>query len=289
VELVVAMTVGGIVLALVASVSVRQQRIYADVAARGALSGQLRQAATLLPIELRGVASGAGDIREARDTAIEFRATLATAVVCDTQPASLVLAPPDGHHTTFASYLAPVSVGDTAWLFTPDDSAGRWRPFSVTQIATLSPGSCDRLGPSLLAEALVSSRTTQRLSEQSATAGAIGSVIRVTRPVRYSLYRGGDGRWYLGQRDWNVGIARFNTIQPVSGPYSSPSSRGLVFEYFDSTGAPLATPVGNPRLIASIRVSVRGQSSSVMRAFARGAQGRSSDSVNLTIAFRNRR
>ena len=53
IELIVAMTVGGVALALIAVISVRQQRLYADVADRAALTGQLRQASAVLPIELR--------------------------------------------------------------------------------------------------------------------------------------------------------------------------------------------------------------------------------------------
>ena len=289
VELIVAITIGGVVLALVSSISVRQQRLYADIAARGALDAQLRQAETILPIELRGVAARAGDIREARDTSIEFRATLSSAVVCDTQPDALVLAPADAHHTTFSSYLTAIGVGDTAWLFMATDSVDYWRPLAVVQSSVAPPGSCAGLGPRLPVSLLTASRTVIRLATPGPTDAAIGSVIRVTRPVRYSLYKGGDTRWYLGQRDWNVVTSRFNTIQPVSGPFSSPSGRGLVFEYFDSAGTQLSVPVANTKAIASIRASMRGQSSTVMRAFARGAQGKSADSASLAVALRNRR
>ena len=289
VELIVAITIGGVVLALVSSISVRQQRLYADVAARSALNAQLRQAETILPIELRGVAARAGDIREARDTSIEFLATLSSAVVCDTQPGALVLAPADAHHTTFASYLTSIAAGDTAWLFVATDSADYWRPLTVLQSGAALPGSCGRLGPRLTGSLLTASRIVVRLASPAPTEEAIGSVLRVTRPVRYSLYKGGDGRWYLGQRDWNVLTGRFNTVQPVSGPFLSPSGRGLVFEYFDSAGTQLGVPVANTKAIASIRASMRGQSSTIMRAFARGAQGKSADSASLAVALRNRR
>jgi prepilin-type N-terminal cleavage/methylation domain-containing protein len=289
VELIVAITIGGVVLALVSSISVRQQRLYADIAARSALDAQLRQAKTILPIELRGVAASAGDIREARDTSIEVRATLSSAIVCDTQPGALVLAPADAHHTTFASYLTPIDVGDTAWLLVATDSVDYWRPLRVIQTAVATPGPCGHLGPRLPAGLLTASRTVVGFALPLPTEAAIGSVIRVTRPVRYSLYRGGDARWYLGQRDWNVLTSRFNTVQPVSGPFSSPSAHGLVFEYFDTSGVQLAVPVVNTKAIASIRASMRGQSSTVMRAFARGAQGKSADSARVAVALRNRR
>jgi hypothetical protein len=289
IELIVAMVVGGVALALIATISVRQQRLYADIADRAALAGQLRQAATVLPIELRGASSVSGDIREARDTAIELRATIASAVVCDTAAGSVVLAPSVAGAATFASYLTAIVAGDTAWILTRGDSADAWLPYAVSSTATLASGSCSSLGPRLSATARAIARVSIRLASAPPVATLTGAVVRVTRPVRYSLYRGGDGQWYLGQRDWNVTSLRFNTIQPVSGPFSSPSARGLVFQFSDSTGAPLSSPVADTRAIALVRVDVRGQSRGAMRTFASGAQSKSGDSVCLAISLRNRR
>jgi prepilin-type N-terminal cleavage/methylation domain-containing protein len=289
IELIVAMIVGGVVLALVAVVSVRQQRIYADVADRSALAGQLRQAAAILPIELRGVASGAGDIREARDTAFEMRSTIATAVVCDTLGGALVLAPAGAGAATYASFLTAIGAGDTAWTLSASDTADQWDAHAVQSVANTGGSQCAALGPQLSAGDRTTSRIAIHLTGLSSLAELTGTVVRVTRPVRYSLYRGGDGRWYLGQRDWNVASMRFNTIQPVAGPFASPSLRGLVFQYSDSSDAPLPSPVADPRAIALVRVDVRGQSRNAMRAFGAGVSSRSTDSVQLAVALRNRR
>ena len=289
VELIVAMTVGGVALALIAVISVRQQRLYADVADRAALTGQLRQASAVLPIELRGASPGAGDIREARDTAIELRSTIATAVVCDTLGGSIVLPPATPGATAFAGYLTAIAPGDTAWLLARGDTAEAWIPYAVSSVSPMAPGPCGPLGPRLNAAARASSRVAIRLGAGGPIANLTGVVLRVTRPVRYSLYRGGDGRWYLGQHDWNVASLRFNTIQPVSGPFSSASSHGLAFQYADSMGAALPDPVADPRAISVIRVDVRGQSRNIMRAFAGQSQGRSTDSVHLAVWLRNRR
>ena len=289
IELIVAMVVGGVALALIASISVRQQRLYADLADRAALASQLRQASTVLPIELRGASSAGGDIREARDTAIELRASIASAVVCDTATGSIVLAPATAGSTAFAGYLAAIAIGDTAWVLTPGDSIDAWLPYSVSSSTTTTPGSCASLGPRLTVAARASARVLIRLTAAPPLATLIGTVVRVTRPVRYSFYRGGDGPWYLGQRDWNVTSLRFNTIQPVSGPFVSASAHGLVFQFSDSAGTLLPSPVGDRRSIALIGIDVRVQSRSAMRAFASGAQGRSSDSLHLAIALRNRR
>jgi prepilin-type N-terminal cleavage/methylation domain-containing protein len=289
IELLVAMIVGGVAFALVATISVRQQRVYADLGDRAALAGQLRQATAILPIELHGVSPGAGDIREARDTAIELRGTIASAVVCDTLPGALILAPSVAGAATFGSYLTPVIAGDTAWVFTPGDSLDRWLPFAVVAVGSVAPGECASGAVKLTAEAKADTRVSLRLAAAPSLGSTIGAPIRVTRPVRYSLYRGGDGRWYLGQRDWNATTLQFNTIQPVSGPFLSAASHGMVFQYSDSAGQPLVAPVADTRAIALVAVDLRGQSRNAMRAFVNGAQGRSADSVHLAIALRNRR
>jgi prepilin-type N-terminal cleavage/methylation domain-containing protein len=288
IELIVALVVGGIVLALVAAISVRQQRLYADIADRTALAAQLRQAATILPIDLRGAASGAGDIREARDTSIELRGTIASAVICDTTANAIVLSPSNAGATTFGSYLTSIVAADTAWIFTPGDSVDRWVPYAIAGTAATAAGQCATTGPQLNATARASSRVSLQLVAPPSFAGLAGSVIRVTRPVRYSLYRGGDGRWYLGQREWNASSLRFNTIQPVSGPFESPAGRGLVFQYSDTAGTLLATPVADPRAIVLVRVDLQGQSRNVMRALGAGSLWKSIDSVHLVVSLRNR-
>ena len=116
----------------------------------------------------------------------------------------------------------------------------------------------------------------------------IGSVVRITRATRYSLYRGGDSRWYLGARDWNSAANRFNTTQPVSGPFASAANRGLELQYFDSGGVALATPVADTHLVTSIRVAIRGQTRDAMRSFS-SAHGRAGDSALVFVAIRNRR
>jgi hypothetical protein len=114
--------------------------------------------------------------------------------------------------------------------------------------------------------------------------------MRVTRPVRYSLYRAGDGLWYVGEKDWSTSMARFNTIQPVSGPFLSAAAGGLTFTYLDSAGLPLVTPVVDPTAIAAIRVRLRGQTRNVSRVLGSGAStGRRVDTSTVALLLHNRR
>ena len=129
------MTVGGIALALIAVISVRQQRLYADVADRAALTGQLRQASAVLPDRAaRARRPVAGDIREARDTAIELRSSIATAVVCDTLAGSIVLAPATAGADDFRGLSHARSLsGDTAWVSRAAIPSDAWIPYPVSQ------------------------------------------------------------------------------------------------------------------------------------------------------------
>src|SRR5262249_4542524 len=114
VELMAAVAVAGIVLAVLAVIALRQQRIFLALAADAALTGQLRDAASVLPMDLRGAAVRSGDLREATDTSIEVRETLASAVVCDTVGAAVVLPPAVAGAPTYAGTIGPIEAGDGA-------------------------------------------------------------------------------------------------------------------------------------------------------------------------------
>lgn len=288
VELMATVAVAGVVLAIIAGVALRQQRIFAALTADAALAGQLRDAASVLPSDLRTAAVGAGDLREATDTSVEIRETLASAVVCDTLGHGVVLAPFDGTAAALAGAVAPIQAGDTAWIFSPSDSTHAWREHAVVAVGSTHGGQCAESGPRLNSASLAAPRTTLTLDSAPAPLTLIGRPMRVTRPTRFSLYRASDGSWYLGARDWNNGNARFNTTQPLAGPFRSPGS-GPLFRWFDSTGAPLAPPVARRDQVALVRIDLRGQTGGADRALGSARNsGPRADSVSIFVAVRNR-
>jgi len=289
VELLVAMAVGGVALSLVAVICMREQRLFADLGAQNATSVQLRDAEAILPIDLRAASAPQGDLREARDTSIELRGIVASAIICDTARGAVVLAPATDSASAYAGYLTTPDVGDTAWVLAPGDSSEVWEPYRVAASGTFAAGACGALGPRLAGESATAPRVLLSL-EGAAPAARVGMPLRITRPLRYSLYRGSDARWYLGQRDWSSVTQRFNSIQPVSGPLLSPAAGGLVFRYLDSAANVLATPVADTRAIAAILVDIRGETRSDMRALgAATSAGKRADSATLWILLRNRR
>jgi len=287
IELLVTMTVGGIALALVTLLCVRQQRVVSDLAQASAVSAQLRDAGTILPIDIRALAPASGDIREARDTSLEIRATVASGVVCDTTSgAGVTLAPTVDDVVSFASIATSIEPGDSAWLLTPNDTTETWTPHRVNAVLSGTAQRCDARGPDL-GNAFGAQRVTLAL-DSGASAKWIGAPLRVTRPLRYSLYKSSDDAWWLGERDWSADAARFNTIQPVAGPFLSPASRGLRFEYFDSAGGELVSPVADASTIALMRIELRGETKNAPRALAVNASGKRLDSLSMWVLLRNR-
>jgi hypothetical protein len=287
-ELLVTTVVGGIVLTLVTGVCLRQQRVFMDMSERSASYAQLRDAEAILPIDVRAASSAAGDVREARDTSLELRSIIASAVVCDTTGGSVVLAPATSGAETYASGVSGIVSGDTAWVLNANDSTETWRPSRVTSVNSFRAGPCAQ-GLQLGSAARVLPRV-QLVLDSLPPASLIGMPLRVTRPLRYSLYRGSDTNWYLGERDWNTTALRFNSIQPVSGPFLSPAARGVAFHYLDSAGIDLGTPVANTRLIGALRVELRSATKTAPRALAsQQERGPRVDSAALWILLRNRR
>lgn len=264
IELIVAMTVAGIVLSTIAAISLRGQRLFADLAGARAAAARVREGSDILPLELRGASPASGDIMEARDTALVVRGTIATGVACTVAGGALALAPADTGVESYGGVLTPVDSGDTAWVVAPSETIPSWVGYRIVATSTTAPpdSACDSPGPHL--DVAARSVPTLRLTLAGAPslAGMVGMPVRVTRVMRYSLYRAADGGWYLGERDWNAALSSFNGIQPVSGPFRSPSSSigsGLMLSYFDSLGAALASPVSDTRRIVAVEIVLRAQ------------------------------
>jgi hypothetical protein len=108
--------------------------------------------------------------------------------------------------------------------------------------------------------------------------------------MRVSLYRAADGAWYVGRRDWNAALSRFNGIQPVTGPFLSAAAGGLAFQYLDSAGGVLATPLANRGAVAAVRIDLRSETRLAPRAFGTGTgRGGHHDSASVVVLLRNRR
>jgi prepilin-type N-terminal cleavage/methylation domain-containing protein len=283
-EVLIALSCASILFATIASIALRQQRLFAELADDAATTGRLREVVATMPIDLRALSPAAGDIRDARDTSLEVRATIASAVVCDTTGRSLILGPALRGAGTFADYLTTIAASDTAWLLDLRDSTEQWIPRRITSVSTTNAGRCASGGPTAIA-----SFTATAIVLDTIVPARVGTVLRVTRPVRYSLYRSLDGSWQLGARDWNTATLRFNTIQPVAGPLLPASAHGLALSYADASGATPPRPADSASGLSLIRITAHAQTTAPLRVLGGNGGGRKTDSLDAAVFLHNRR
>ena len=277
-ELLVVLVLGALVLGVITTVGVRLERQLDTQSSRFASDEQLAAAVEVLPIDLRGLSPSAGDIAAggARDTSLEIRASIASAIVCASAPGLLTLAWYFG--ASGQSIPSRASAGDTAWLLDDGVAGEQWRPVALG-VVRRTPGVCAAVDAS--ADAVVD-RSHLWSAEISASSSAQpGSVVRVTRPERFSFYRASDGLWYLGLRSWSSASLAYTSVQPISGPYRSPlAASGVRFRYLDVAGAALPSGTSESYRVARIEALLAVDGS--------GPRAPTIDSLTVVAALRNR-
>jgi len=282
VELLVALTLLGIVSTAIYKVLVNNQRLYLAQTQTIDLNQNLRAAAAILPAELRELDAVDGDITFMGPDSIRIRAMRQLAFVCATPQLAIGLGqivvtirttPIYGNRQTFSrgdSILVywegnPQTRNDDQWLnaqLQGDPVAGVCPDSGVPP----SPGYVLSLQP-------------QWINDPSLNKpGAIlnGSPVRGFDKVVYRSYQSSDGSWYLGQRNATAGTA----IQPVVGPLIGPN--GLTFTYYDAGGAQTNVPTQ----VAQIEIVLRARTASPIRG-GTGVQDYKVDSVVTRVALRN--
>ena len=247
VELLVALSLGAIVLAVAASSMLRQQRGVRWIEGLSGAELQVRPVSSALTDELTQLDASTGDIApgEASDSSLQLRAVVAASLTCDSA-AALTLLPDTASVPAMVGGMSAPAVGDSVWLYL-GTSLG-WRARTVTGVArttTACAAPTSAAGP------------TFRLLLDAPAGASAGTPVRVTRWERWVVYRAGDGRWYVGIRDYSPATSRFLSAQPVAGPFLR-SVRGGTrtgFRYFDAAGSPLEPDGTNERGIARVRIT----------------------------------
>ncbi len=247
VELVVALSLGGIVLAVAASSMLRQQRGVRWIEGLTGAELQLRPVLRLFADELSVLDASAGDIApgQASDSSLQLRAEVAASLTCDSS-AAVTLIPAASVAPDMAGIARAPAVGDSVWLFR--GAALGWSARGVVGVARIT-SACGV--PTSVAG------STHRLLLDAPADAPGGTPVRVTRWERWVVYRGSDGRWYAGIRDFSPGTARFLAAQPIAGPFLrlGPGGARTGFRYFDVAGTALLPDGSNERSIARVRVT----------------------------------
>jgi hypothetical protein len=254
-ELLISLTVMGIVFALITHFALQQMRVFRYVDEVGGQRSQLGQVAGIVRNLLANVSPSAGELLVAQDSALEVRATIGTAFVCGGAPGQVAVPAPDASAGAISSaILRPPMPGDRLSALFSDSNGATWLHLQVASPPT-ADGGCS-FNPAIQAWIIA---TLEPVSLPP------GTPLRITRPLRLSLYRSADNRWYLGARDWNGEDQRFNGIQPVAGPlfpHEDDARSGLRFEYHDAQGAGIAPPVDAGR-VTSVTVVARAATDSM--------------------------
>lgn len=249
-ELLVSLVVTSVVFTVATLMAREQMRFFRGISDVTALRAQLGQSTEILRNALWSVSPGDGELLLAQDSAIEIRLLTGMSVVCDAAPGAIILpGPSTTAENPIAFFVRAPEPGDRVSALFSDSLGVSWLNLRVAS-PPVSDESCALLQG---ADVVWSMSTIEPLDLPA------GTPLRFTRPIRFSLYRSSDSRWYLGARDWNGELQRYNTIQPVAGPlqrFSDDSATGLRFLYRDRAGVELPAPV-DPGRVSAVEIVAR--------------------------------
>lgn len=290
VELIMGIAVMMIVTTLAVSHVTRHQRAYSAISAALALRARLRDGSDILAADLRGSSPSGDSLLVTSDTAVEFFSAIGTSTLCAAPSPNIITLPPDSLASgrTLSSWVVSPEPGDDVLLFTDSTPPGisGWQRARIESIATIAtylgcPASAGLLSPSDVAGPVRSYQIT--FAPTASIAVTRGAPVRVVRHVRYSVYRGGDRKWYLGYRRC---IATCAAIQPVSGPYESLAGPPISFQYFRRDGVQISG-IGPTADVGRMDLILRASYASPLRLPGMAA-AITDDSIVTTVALRNR-
>jgi prepilin-type N-terminal cleavage/methylation domain-containing protein len=326
-ELVVALLLFSLVAGGILSVVMRQQRFYRSTADVIKQQGQLRQGASVLPLDLRMVSTSDtlvnsastkynADIYTKNDWSIEFRRIFGSSLICakrTVMPKDTITIYPRTLTAIDAvsSWALPPVAGDSVLILDDWTMVGpgddRWRAYEVLAVTPVTGiNGCPWKGKTAgdntpLLQLADTSRQSFKVALKIAATDSlsptiiVGAPVRFFRRVRYEIYSAPDQLWYLGYSDCLRTYTTANQcsdVTPVAGPYAPytgiSSENGLVFAYYDSLGNALAT-TAQPRLISRVDVVMRSQTQNNVTRTGAGVGEIRRDSLVLSIGIRNRR
>jgi len=294
VELIITMVLVSFVAGAIVKLLLRQQRFYNSTTDLIQTRQQIRQAAAMLPSDLRGISSVGNDIYAMSDSSLDFRGVFGTSIVCTNSGGKLSTVPRVlASGSAMTNWARLPAVGDSLLVYNDStmvsSSDDAWMPHQISAIATITSATSTSGCPVATALTQAGDLTAGNPSYQlTFTAGAsgkilVGSAIRFFRKIHYSVYKAADAKWYLGFYECKPGC---NAIQPIAGPfqpYAANGTSGVQFAYYDATG----TVTVNRKLVARISLVVRGQGTGLVNLSGDGATT-FGDSLRIEVGLRNK-
>jgi hypothetical protein len=296
VEMMVVTILLAIVGGSVMSVLARQQQFYRSTSDVMDLRSQLRQGAAVMATDLRGLASGGGDIVSMAESSIDFYANIGSTIVCAVESGTSVVLPPLtlNNGTVLSSWVSRPARNDSLFFYSDPDTTNSgddtWERFALDTVIAV-PGLCNATYTQPSDAGSDSYRLRVNSSGPSISSSVRkGSTIRIHRRVKYQLYQNTDGKWYLGY--CSPTCTSTNPIQPIAGPFnpvvSGSGTSGIRFTYYDVNGNVIAGNTAAERQsVARISFVLRGQSRGQINVSGMG-KGYYTDSLRTEVAIRNR-
>ena len=273
-ELLVALPILAIVGGMAVAVLLAAQRQARAADARHTVGRELRHGGLVMAAELRPLQPD--DLVAWSDTGIELHSLVGTGIACDTRDGrrTVNLLPVGGDDPARAAWISPAEPGDrvSVWLAASSstDSSARWTGV-LDAVSSSNACSGAPLGLGAARATLLTLRDSLPRSVEQ------GSPVRITRRVRYALYRAADREWYLG-RSASSGAA-WEVVQPVVGPLlpAGAAASGVEIAVLDSALVPLRS---GDSTAAVVHIGFRARRS--------GAAPSRVDSSFTTVALRGR-
>jgi prepilin-type N-terminal cleavage/methylation domain-containing protein len=318
IELMIVVSLLGIIGSMLTAILVRQQRFHRAVTNITDARARMRDVATIMPTDLRGISTAAHDILALSDTSIQFRAFIGAAVLCNFPSGTVIEIPPKtlASGNVLSSWINTPSPNDIVYLYDDGLLAGNaddsWDPYLISDTTSAANSAwCPSTNTIPFTTAADNAARRYRLTLATAGTGTfppqyqtpngwhirMGAPIRFAREVRYSIYAASDGQWYIGYQrctpDATYGnVGACGTREVLAGPVrpgtADTTSSGLFFVYYNRLGTRL-TALSNTDTIALINVGIRTNTESLLKATTKtGGSIATSDSIRFSVGLRNR-
>ena len=300
VELMISVVLLGLMGGLIVGFLLKQQRFYTGTNEILLTRTQVRQAAVMMPNDLRGISSTGGDIYTMTDTSIEFRSTFGSSYICRNDRAtSQIPVPPVtlAKNSALTAWTQVPTIGDSLALYDESANSGpsddTWSLYKITAtviaFSNATPG-CTSASGLMKSTDVNAGNPSYNFTLSAAPPATVspGAAVRFFKKVHYSLYKAADNFWYLGYYDCRTSrVPVCNTIQPIAGPLrpyvaGSPELAGLRFTYYDSTGAVTATKTN----VTRISILFQGEGTRTIQ-LAGGSPQTFQDSLRVEVGLRN--
>lgn len=289
-EIMVALVLLGIVATGIMTVVMRQQQFYRSATEVIDTRSQIRQAAAVVPVDVRGVSSVGGDILYMSDSSLDVRGNIGSGLVCSHTANSVTIPPMNlAKGRYFTTFLTRPKVNDVLLIFddkAPGNQDDDWILYTIATIDSTTAGCTSFTDATADAGKY---RYVYTFTAPLSTTIIDGAPLRMARGVKYSIYKSAtDGLWWMGYRECRGDGSSCDAVQPVSGPYkpyvaNDTINSGVSFVYRDSTGA-ITT---NKLNVARVELFIHGQTQGSV-ALGGGKSAPYSDYMKVTIALRNR-